>query len=204
MAKADPDARPEFMKPGDNPELDRLVRELRRDGRGGDPFFPGAARREPAPARPEPPAAPAAPAAPVSGARPLGFLSDRRWLWLGLSLVAIAGPIAALALGERRDVRVEVAPALQGDAAAASPRPSPAATVLVVRAGAGMEEDAGVSATVEEDAGNHEDAGQAGAVRRGAPAGSAQGRSAAAADAGPADAAPAAAPAPGGLPPEVF
>jgi hypothetical protein len=98
MAKDDPPP-PVFMKPGDNPELDRLVAKLKDDCDEGDPLFvkyrPKMAAEGGARSKPAAEAAAKEAPTPASGRK----VSTR---WLALAALAIVGPIVVLAIGMLR------------------------------------------------------------------------------------------------------
>lgn len=171
-------------RPGANPELKALLRELRSEGDAGDPLFPrpapeaakgaapaavtaAAAASVTAPAAasvaaPAPAPVTAAAAAPVKAAavvpaKPRGKRSLRP-LWLALGVLCIVAPLVALGLAallRRPVVQVQVGPSPAPQPATATTAPAPREVVVVIR------EDAGVTAS--EDGGVADGGAEAGA-----------------------------------------
>lgn len=100
---------PKFIKPGDDPELDRMLDEAR--SKGSEP--PGefyydvfGRRRRVRPAGAATAAEKSEKGAPggavVTETRPAAALGQKQKLWLALGTLAIVGPVVALALGAFR------------------------------------------------------------------------------------------------------
>ena len=112
-------AAPKFMKPGDDPELDRLLEEARGVGRevAGEYYYDMFGRRR------------LVPAGRGGGGAAVGrVLRKRQAVWLGLGALAIMGPVVALGLGvfQRREGPGGAREALPGMGSAVS------ASVMVV------------------------------------------------------------------------
>lgn len=123
MAKDDAPP-PPFTKPGDNPELDRLVAELKNLSADGDPLFvkvrqqerraeePHAEERRAEERRADQSAGekaageavvvPTTPAAEAPPKQEPAREPKRQGRWLALAVVGIVGPVAALAIGRLR------------------------------------------------------------------------------------------------------
>jgi hypothetical protein len=98
---------PKFMKPGDDPELDRMLAEVRAKGSEPPPEYYydvlGRRRRVPVVDQEAPTLVPnekgATTAPVVTETRPAAVLPGRQKMWLALGALAILGPVVALALG---------------------------------------------------------------------------------------------------------
>jgi hypothetical protein len=150
-------AAPKFMKPGDDPELDRLLDEAR--GKESEPpgeyYYDMFGRRRRVPAvDPHEKSEKGPEAGVVTETRPATAPPQRQTRWLALGALAIVGPVVALALGAFQSGKgAQGARIPSPDAASAAARVAavmidsgaPAPTMIAAPA---LEEDAGAAPAV--------------------------------------------------------
>ncbi len=150
-------AAPKFMKPGDDPELDRLLEEAR--GKESEPpseyYYDMFGRRRRVPAvDPNEKSEKGPSTGVVTETRPAAAQPKRQTRWLALGALAIVGPVAALALGAFHPPKVPQSAMITPPAAASAGAMVAASTLdsgapaPTLTAAPTLEEDAGAAPAV--------------------------------------------------------
>jgi hypothetical protein len=133
----------------DRPEIGTLLKELGRDGDGGDPLFPTRPGKPKARGGEEEKAPASGGAAQATIVRVVAPASRMRGWWLAMGVLVIVAPLVALGLASAlRAPIVELRPALPGSGDAVSTNAAGAGvpSIVIVRevdAGAATNDDAG-------------------------------------------------------------